>query len=93
MRNQVFIFWWCEKKNFEKDIAELNAIIADDERLTKAFEEMARKNETLYTDVSVRLQVVLLIRCIIGGFCHHSLQRSVSKLSQQHWIVRLITTY
>ena len=39
----VYLFGGAKKKNFEKDIAELNAIIADDERLTKAFEEMARK--------------------------------------------------
>lgn len=39
----VYLFDDADKKKFQKDIAELNAIIADDKRLAKAFEKMARK--------------------------------------------------
>ena len=68
----VYLFDGAKKAKFQKNIAELNAIIADDERLTKTFEEMARKKRDFvykcFRQFTSRIANALYYRGLLPSF-------------------------
>lgn len=68
----VYLFDDVDKEKFEKDITELNAIIADDKRLAESFEEMARKKRDfvyrVFRPFSSRFANTLYYRGLLPSF-------------------------